>query len=198
MSSRSGEHPAPRQSSPLSSSKLVPIPSSGRQPLTRRPSQNPNLKLPQFHPLNFPGQSNTPLSPHSARAVHSQPRQKSGSDAQQKQCQRDMVKNASQQLPLRSARPLVSSNDNAKPTSPRLAPIGSPGDAMTPLLLERNADYMMAGSGLSTSSSHAASDRDLVEILVQKENERRQHPEARRGNLSPRLSPAISPAGGPK
>ena len=71
---------------------------------------------------------------------------------------------------------------------------------MTPLALEAQGDYLLAGSsigGTPASSFKEGDGRDMVERLVQRENERRNHPEARSGSVSPALSPAISPAVSP-
>ena len=197
MGSRSGNKPSYRPSSPLSPSMPVPIPRREPQQKDRPPQQKFDLRgLPRFHPLNFPNsESNTPLSPRSARAIKSQTRGgRLGSDAQQKlqQYQRTVIANTT-----RTAHSALSQGNIDKPDSPRLVPRESPVGPITPLMLEGQAqsDYLMAGSGLSPTS--AASGRDLVEKLVRKENERRQHPEARSGSLSPSISPAVSPAVSP-
>ena len=65
---------------------------------------------------------------------------------------------------------------------------------MTPLMLEGHDDYILAGSSALASGLKASEGREYVERLVQKENERRSHPEARSDNLSPTSSPAVSPA----
>lgn len=67
---------------------------------------------------------------------------------------------------------------------------------MTPLALESHGDYLLAGSKLSHASMQEAEAREWVEKLVQKENERRVHPDTRSSSLSPSVSPAVSPAGG--
>ena len=78
-----------------------------------------------------------------------------------------------------------------KPTPPRLGPMGSPGP-VTPLALESQGDYLLAGT--SSAELSEAQAREMVENLLQRENERRAHPSARDGSISP----AISPAGGPR
>ena len=206
MGSRAGQQPNYRPSSPLSPSMPIPIPQAGgagggggergRYRRANRPPQNLNLNtLPKFHPLNFPNSdSNISSSPRSARSITSQPRHsRLGSDAQQQlqQYQRTVIANTT-----RTAHSTLSQGTGFKPESPRLVPSGSPAGPMTPLMLEAQSqgDYLMAGSGVSGSGSRNG--RELVEKLVQKENERRQHPEARSGSLSPSVSPAVSPAGG--
>ena len=185
-----------RPSSPLSPSVPISIPPNERQQKARGSPQNLNLRgIPKFHPLNFPqSESNTPLSPRSAQSVTSQPRQsRFVSDAQQKlqQYQRTVIANTT-----RTATSTLPLAVTTEPESPRLGPRGSPIGPVTPLVLGGQAqdDYLMAGSGLPPAS--AGSGRELVERLVQQENERRQHPEARSGSLSPNVSPAVSPAGG--
>ncbi len=150
----------------------------------RCPGQSLNLAgLPRFHPANFPSRDTNPITSLSRneRSITSQPRPGRGSDAQQKlhQYQRDLVANAGKY---------------GKPSPPRLTPLRSPGDAMTPLTLEGQGDYLCAGSA---SFSSKGDGRELVERLIRRENERRIHPEARSGSVSPALSPAVSPAVSP-
>ena len=150
----------------------------------RRPGQSLNLAgLPRFHPANFPSRESNPITSLSRneRSITSQPRPGRGSDAQQKlqQYQRDLVTNAGKY---------------AKPSPPRLTPLRSPGEPMTPLTLEGQGDYLCAGSA---SLSPKGDGREMVERLIRRENERRIHPEARSGSVSPALSPAVSPAVSP-
>ncbi|KAL9104203.1 MAG: hypothetical protein Q9163_000803 [Psora crenata] len=178
-------------SSPLSPSKPISIPRNEPQHKEKRLQPNLNLGgLPKFHPLNFPNSdSNTPLSPRSARAVSSQSRNnRLGSEPKQKlhHRQRNVIDNAP-----RTAHSTPPQGTTVSPDSPRLAPRRSPAGPVTPMMLEApsQGDYIMAGSGLSPSN--AASGRDLVEKLVQKENQRRLHPEAAPMGLSPNVSPAV-------
>ena len=170
-------------SSPLSATAPRNTLSPSSRHKERRPGQNLNLAgLPKFHPANFPsGDSNsiTSLS-QNKRSITSQPRPGRGSDAQQKmhQYQRDLVANAGKY---------------AKPNPPRLTPLRSPGEPMTPLMLEGQGDYLCAGSA---SLSPKGDGREMVERLIRRENERRIHPEAKAGSASPAVSPAVSPAGG--
>ena len=163
---------------------------SGPRPRNpHRPPHGLNLSnLPRFQPPNLPNTDSniSSASRNTFRNLSSQSRPyRPGSDAQQKlqQYQRDYVANLK-----RTANP--SQSFISTPESPRLAPLGSPGGPMTPLLLEAQSDYLLAGS--KDSSPGSSTGRELVEKLVQKENERRQHPEA--GSVSPAMSPALSPA----
>lgn len=159
----------------------------------RRPAGNMKLSgLPKYHPANFssPGNSAAPLSPIASRSITSQPRPTRGSDAQQKlqQYRRDCLASAAKHSSL------LSSGSYPTPSSPpRLTPLMSPGEPMTPLQLEGQGDYLFS----ETSSAVDGFDgREMVERLVQRENERRNFPEVRSGGSSPALSPAVSPAGG--
>lgn len=181
-----------RPTSPLSPAAPVPSLSVARHPEERRPAKKLGLSnLPKFHPANFPSKDPTrpPPSPHSSRSATSQPRSIRGSDAQQKlhQYQRELIANATQ-----SSRSLLSGGLVTKPDSPRLTPLKSPIDPMTPLALGGQGDYLLAGSSSSPSGFPEGDGREMVEQLVRRENERRSHPEARSGSVSP----AVSPAGG--
>lgn len=55
----------------------------------------------------------------------------------------------------------------AKPTSPRLVPLGSPGP-VTPLALEQEGGYLMAGVQPGSGNNGAPSD-ELVERLILEE-----------------------------
>lgn len=194
MASRNSQQPPP--SSPLSPSRPHSTFASEQRQASRRPQQKLNLAgLGRYHPANFQRNvdSNGPLASRNPRGITSHSR---GSDAQQKlqQYQRDIVANFS-----RASQSAHSPSLTPAPLSPRLSPLGSPGGPITPMMLETQGDYLVAGSGLAASSPGG---RELVERLVQKENQRRQHrPEASTGNLSPaispNISPAVSPAGGP-
>ena len=183
--------------SPLSPTlPMQSLSSTSCQQERRRPPMNVNLSgLPKFHPANFPTKDsdNHPPSPRLTRPGAPQPRTTRGSDAQQKlhQYQREVIANATQ-----SSRSALPSRLNVRPDSPRLAPLRSPVDPMTPLLLDGQGDYLLAGSGSSSSNFHDGDGREIVERLVCQENERRKHPDTRSRSVSPALSPAISPAGG--
>ena len=190
----------PSQSSPLSPTAPaqpinIPRPHDhqfgGLQPDNRpkhraRPAaQNLNLNLaglPKYHPANFPTSGdNTPLSPRSIQALSnptSKRNTRTGSDAQHAlhKYQREIVTRAS-----------GFSSELAKPTSPRLIPEGSPAGSMTPLALEAQSDYLLSASNLPANAADA---RKIVDHILQKENEERHHPEARRDRSR---SPAVTP-----
>ena len=183
--------------SPLSPTLPIKSLAGASRAKERRPVVKMNLPgLPKFHPANFPSSQNsdtTPPSPRHARSLTSQPRTSRGSDAQQKlhQYQRELIANATQ-----SSRSLLSERLSIRPDSPRLTPMRSPVDPMTPLALEGQSDYLKAGSSPSSPSFQDDDGREMVERLVRRENERRRHPEARSGSVSPAVSPAVSPVGG--
>ena len=161
----------------------------------RRPAGNMKLSgLPRYHPANFSSQDDSsapPLSPRASRFITSQPRTGRGSDAQLKlqQYRRDQLAHAAKTSPS------ILSSFNSKPSPPRLTPLRSPVEPMTPLQLEGQGGYLFSGSS-SSPGAEGVDGREMVERLVQRENERRDHPEARSGGSSPALSPAVSPAGG--
>jgi hypothetical protein len=59
----------------------------------------------------------------------------------------------------------------AKPVSPRLAPVGSPGP-VTPLELEQGDGYLVAGARYAASS--LGSPADMVESMIEQEAQRSQ------------------------
>lgn len=194
-SSRSHMHRGPPSPLAPTMSNRSPNPEQESGPLPRNPRRPPQgLKLsnlPRFQPPNPPNTDAnvSSSSRNTLRNLSSQSRPyRPGSDAQQKlqQYQRDYVANLK-----RTANP--SQSFLSTPESPRLAPLGSPGGPMTPLLLEAQSDYLSAGG--QNSSPGSSTGRELVEKLVQRENERRHHPEA--GSVSPAMSPALSPAVSP-
>ncbi|KAF2648124.1 hypothetical protein K491DRAFT_613377 [Lophiostoma macrostomum CBS 122681] len=124
--------------------------------------------LPRFHPANFPSQNsstaatpitgpNSPQPPVSPRA-----NQKQYSDAQRQMYlyQRELLANAARQA----------RGPSAKPTSPRLIPLGSPGP-VTPLELEGAEGYLTAGVNTHDAQAH-------VDKLIRDEARRR-------GDVSP-------------
>ncbi|KAF2470129.1 uncharacterized protein BDR25DRAFT_226995 [Lindgomyces ingoldianus] len=119
--------------------------------------------LPRFHPANFPSQTSsagtTPATGPSSPQPPLSPRayQKQYSDAQKQMYlyQRELIASASRQA----------RGTNAKPTSPRLIPMGSPGP-VTPLELEDADSYLTAG----VNSADAAS---RVDKLINEEALRR-------------------------
>ena len=200
MNPRSNHQTSLRPSSPLAHAPASPIaipasPSLQRH-RQRHSGQSLNLPgLPKYHPANFPSSDTaTPISPRGLRGLNSSQRASRGSDATQKlhQYQRDMMANAKRQSAVIGVKPGLC----AKPTSPRLLPLGSPAGTMTPLALEGQGDYLLAGSRRTRSNAHDTEARDWVARLVDKENERRVHTDAGSAALSPSISPAVSPAGG--
>lgn len=178
-------------SSPLSPKLSAQSTSSIDHQSDRRPPRNMTIAgLPKFHPANFPSRDAIPSSRNS-RPTHSYARPGRGSDAQQKlqQYQRDVIASATQ-----SSRSILPENPGCKPSPPRLTPLRSPVDPMTPLALEGGDDYMLARSRSMSPGVKNGDGRELVERLVRRENERRNHPEARSGSVSPGLSPVLSPA----
>ena len=124
-------------------------------------SSNGSLKLsslPRFHPANFPSSQhssvgNTPTSgPSSPPPPPISPRQ-------QHQHQR-LYFDRPQQL-----RP---SDALAKPLSPKLQPLGSPGP-VTPLMLEDQGGYVTAGARCS-----GAAQDEVVDRLIREEARRRE------------------------
>ncbi|KAF1849423.1 uncharacterized protein K460DRAFT_277120 [Cucurbitaria berberidis CBS 394.84] len=165
----------PSISSPLSPrTQPLDIPSqarrrpalSARQSTNTGPAAHLRLpSLPRFHPANFASSQNssqaaTPVTgPNSPQAPVS-PRP--GNNRQyevQKQMylyQQQLLANTNRQV----------RGPNAKPTSPRLAPLASPG-AVTPLELEEAAGgYLTAGVNPSDAAMH-------VEKLIRDEARRR-------------------------
>ncbi|GAB7365614.1 hypothetical protein MBLNU230_g6683t1 [Neophaeotheca triangularis] len=156
-----------------------PTTAAGNQ--TRR-AQTHSLRLPslpRFHPANYPStQTSTsatassaststtpdtnasptsPQPPHSPRSSHN----RMYSDAQ-KQLFAHQRENLAAQA--------VRDRCTAKPTSPRLAPLGSPGGVVTPLELEGEQGYLVAGVGREEGARVA--EKELVEGLIREEARR--------------------------
>lgn len=179
-------------SSPLSPKASVPLPSTNSSQKAKTAAQSLKLaRLPRYHPANFPSSDSSapPPSPLGPRSAASQARSGRGSHAKQQllQYQRDLISSTA-----KTSYSLLSSNVNSKPTPPRLNPLRSPGGPMTPFMLEGAGDYLVAGSSSLAAGLKEGDEREFVERLVRRENERWTHPEARPGSLSP----AVSPAGG--
>ncbi|KAL8919961.1 MAG: hypothetical protein Q9208_006529 [Pyrenodesmia sp. 3 TL-2023] len=141
--------------------------------------------LPQFHPANYESRNSTPRNARPINFTHG----RQVSDAQKKlhKYQRELVINATRTFSSSTAQSPV-----PRPTSPRLNPLGSPGP-VTPLRLEGESDYFLAGCGRASPSALKDSERsEMVERLIAAESDRLAHPE-RPGHHSP----AVSPAGGP-
>lgn len=142
--------------------------------------------LPPFHPANYESRNSSPRSYRPATATHG----RQLSDAQKKlhRYQRELVINAT-----RTAGGASVTSPVPRPTSPRLNPLGSPGP-VTPMMLEGQSDYFLAGSGTASSSALKDSGRrETVDRLIATERDRIAHPER-----ADRHSPAVSPAGGPR
>ncbi|UPX17508.1 uncharacterized protein EKO05_0007857 [Ascochyta rabiei] len=169
----------PTVSSPLSPrTEPLAIPSGRRRPQvhsrqssTSGPAMHLRLpSLPRFHPANFgtpsssasgtpvtgPNSPNPPLSPRPGNTVSKYEAQK-------------QMYLYQQQLQARTSTQ-VRGALSAKPTSPRLDPLASPG-AVTPFELEGTDGYLTAGVSPQDAASH-------VERLIRNEA-------SRRGDLSP-------------
>ena len=130
--------------------------------------------LPRFHPANFPsshssmqstpedGPANPPVSPRAHQRMYS--------DAQ-----KHLFMYQQQTMAARSG-----GKAEDRPVSPRLAPLGSPGP-VTPLELEQNEGYLLAGAHQTGSGEPAA----LVEKLIREES-RRNNARSSQANNGPR------------
>lgn len=122
--------------------------------------------LPRFHPANFPsGHSSyqstpdgnaSPQPPVSPRAHH---RMYSDAQKQLLMYQRGSIAVARASSP----------GGEGKPVSPRLAPLGSPGP-VTPLELERDGGYLMAGAHQGGKVDGSAD--ELVDRMIREESRR--------------------------
>ncbi|KAL9596942.1 MAG: hypothetical protein Q9219_005453 [cf. Caloplaca sp. 3 TL-2023] len=160
-------------------------PQSHNKPNQTQPAQLAMPTLPPFHPANY--ESSHPSPRHVARHVGtSHSRQPSEAQKSLQRYQRDLVINAT-----RSATRYTTRSPVVRPNSPRLDPLGSPGP-VTPLTLEEQSDYFLAGPGTSpTMPLSKAERRSKAERLIAIERDRIAHP----GRVE-RHSPAVSPAGG--
>ncbi|KAF2262847.1 hypothetical protein CC78DRAFT_582173 [Lojkania enalia] len=138
--------------------------SSGTAASLRLPS------LPRFHPANFPSSQDSsaaatprtgPNSPQPPLSPHTYHKQYAEAQRQMYLYQRELMATTT----ARQNR-----SQNAKPTSPRLIPMGSPGP-VTPLELETAEGYLTAGVSSADAASH-------VDKLIREEA-------ARRGETSP-------------
>lgn len=125
--------------------------------------------LPSFHPANV-----------EIADLSSQPLRRHSSDAQRRlhQQQRELIANATRTPPLYFQN--AHDGRSRDPSPPRLCPLGSPGDSVTPLVLEgqQGGDYLIAGaSRMSTTSTHALKTQsarltmteELVDELIRNE-----------------------------
>ncbi|OCL06791.1 hypothetical protein AOQ84DRAFT_296346 [Glonium stellatum] len=176
----------PQSGSPLSpnmESLAIPSQARRRAPHSRQQSSTNSASLrlpslPRFHPANFPSQHSTPAttpatgpnSPQPPVSPRTQQKQYSEAQRQLYLYQRELISSAS-----RSGRGVP----GQKPTSPRLIPMGSPGP-VTPLELEGQDGYLMAG----VSASESASQSDFVDKLIREEAKRR-------GEITPSQSTSV-------
>ncbi|KAH9867007.1 hypothetical protein IAQ61_007598 [Plenodomus lingam] len=174
MSPRTGDRNMPSISSPLSPrTQPLDIPSQARRrpALNTRQSSNSGPaahlrlpSLPRFHPANYASSQNsshtaTPVTGPNSPQMPVSPR---GGNNRQYEVQRQMYL-YQQQLLANTRHPQGTGHG---PTSPRLAPLASPG-AVTPLELEHETDgYLTAGVNPNEATKH-------VENLIRNEALRR-------------------------
>jgi hypothetical protein len=176
------QNPLPRpvtRTMPSVSSPLSPRPGPIDMPsqARRRPGLNSRASsnapghlrlpsLPRFHPANFASSQSSSLAatpvtgPNSPQGPLSPA---SGNHNRQHEAQRQMY--IYQQQLLANTSRQVRGPSGAKPTSPRLAPMASPG-AVTPWELEDAGGYLTAGVNAADAASH-------VEKLIRTEARRR-------------------------
>lgn len=191
--------PSPKYTptSPLSPPKPVSALSAGLQAQnTNRRGKDLHLQpFPRYHPANYqpptpPKSTNlTPRSPAVNRSPYTpQHHQRQASDVRHKlkQCQHEIIKTA-------RAGPLpVTPGGSDTPKAPQLQPRESPGLPATPMMLDKQMDYMTAGlRDTYLTEGSPVSSREMVDRIIRQENERRI------GLHSGSSSPAVSPAGGP-
>jgi len=164
----------PTVSSPLSPrTEPLAVPSGRRRPQvhsrqssTTGPAMHLRLpSLPRFHPANFgtpsSSASGTPVTGPNSPNPPMSPR--SGNTVSKYEAQKQMYL-YQQQLQARTTTQ-VRGSLSARPTSPRLDPLASPG-AVTPLELEGTDSYLTAGVNPQEAASH-------VERLIREEASRR-------------------------
>lgn len=111
-----------------------PLPSNPDARASKHPGKKLRLpSLPRFHPAHY--QNPNTGNPSSSRAGSPQ-RQFSDAQQQLHQHQRDGVRSPS----------ALTQGLAARPSPPRLHPLGSPGP-VTPMMLEEHADYLGGGGG---------------------------------------------------
>ncbi|KAL8942865.1 MAG: hypothetical protein Q9216_001408 [Gyalolechia sp. 2 TL-2023] len=167
--------------STLHNARLQPHHQKGRS----RPAPMAIPDLPPFHPANYESRTSSSRIPsHPGSAAHD--RQTSDTQRKIQRYQRDIVLSATRTGILNTGKSPL-----ARPSSPRLNPLGSPGP-VTPLMLEGQDDYFLAGPGTASRSALKESERrDMADRLIAAERDRLSHPER-----FERHSPAVSPAGG--
>ena len=183
--------------SPLSPSKPVSALSAGLQAQkASRHGKDLHLQpFPRYHPAHYqpptPPQSTnlTPRSPavnrspYASQAQHHHQRQASDMRQKLKQYQHEIIKTA-------RAGPLpVTPGGSDTPKAPHLQPRESPGLPATPMMLDKQMDYMTAGlRDTQLSDGSSISSREMVDRIIRQESERRL------GLHSNSSSPAASPA----
>ena len=152
----------------LSQPSLRPSPPRGTNAALKLPS------LPRFHPANFPSSQNsspgnTPTpgtsSPQPTVLPHQQQRHHTDVQKQLHAYQRDIIATA-----VRNSRGASPNAASAKPSSPKLEPLGSPGP-VTPLMLEEQGGYIVAGA--CSSGRESTAQDELVDKLIREEARRR-------------------------
>ncbi|KAF2239230.1 hypothetical protein EV356DRAFT_528506 [Viridothelium virens] len=138
---------------------------------------NASIKLPSlppFHPANFPSAQhssagNTPSSGVTSSQPPVSPRQQQRQyndiQKQLQAYQRDIIATAMRRSPVAS-----SCGVSAKPDSPKLEPLGSPGP-VTPLILEEQGGYI--ASAARSAGGESATQDELVDRLIREEARRR-------------------------
>jgi len=122
------------------------------------------MPLGKYHPSNYKNKSNTSekvtsLTPTAPSQPH-HTRKKSDIKKKLQQYQRDMVEQAA----LAGRMPFP----GAKPISPRLLPLGSPGP-VTPMELEEGAGYLGAGAKALSQSELIARMNQAEEEIARRE-----------------------------
>lgn len=123
------------------------------------------MPLGKYHPSNYQNKSNTvemmaPLTPAAPNQPH-HTRKKSDIKKKLQQYQRDMVEQAA--LAGHMTFP------GAKPISPRLLPLGSPGP-VTPMELEESSGYLSAGAKVLSQSELIARMNRVEEEIARRES----------------------------
>jgi hypothetical protein len=157
---------------------MSPQPSQARPPRSPTNTRSMQLNLPRYHPQKYQSSN---IAPPSTSQPSYRPSSPLGNTLQPYRAPPDSQKTLRQHQRDLIAHARLSSNEaaipgSAKPTSPRLDPLGSPGP-VTPLMLEEEGGYLAAGVGsLSNGGSPVMSgdedSTDLVDKFIRKENKR--------------------------
>ncbi|CZT17127.1 uncharacterized protein RCC_02959 [Ramularia collo-cygni] len=133
--------------------------------------------LPRFHPANFPSAHNSTQSTPDGASSTSSPQPPMSPRSHQRMyndVQKQLYFNQRENLSAR----VTSSDQVAKPISPRLHPLGSPGP-VTPLELGGDEGYLVGGAR-SVANSTTTSE-ELVETLIRQEARRHRTLSPKRG-----------------